>query len=118
LTDHPMPVGTDRRGPARRVSGAGQLDPIQQRPERGDLIALAVHLDLTEHHLAGVVHDREQVHLIAGESATAQCLAVHRHGVVRCLGSRRFVPAEEAALARDFGAASDRYRAAVKVRWL
>jgi protein-S-isoprenylcysteine O-methyltransferase Ste14 len=39
-------------------------------------------------------------------------------GVVRCLGSRRFVPAEEAALARDFGAASDRYRAAVKVPWL
>jgi hypothetical protein len=34
------------------------------------------------------------------------------------LRSRRFVLAEEAALARDFGDTSDRYCAAVKVPWL
>ena len=58
----------------QRVRGhhrPGQVEPVQQRPERGDFVGLAVDLDLGQHRLAGVVHSGQQVHLRAGWSATA-----------------------------------------------
>ncbi len=39
-------------------------------------------------------------------------------GVVLYIGSRRFAPAEEAELAKEFGVSWDEYCASVKVRWL
>jgi len=39
-------------------------------------------------------------------------------GIVLCVASRLFVPAEEATLSGTFGPDWDRYRDAVKIRWL
>jgi protein-S-isoprenylcysteine O-methyltransferase Ste14 len=39
-------------------------------------------------------------------------------GVVVYMGSRRFAPAEEAALAKEFGASCEEYCRSVKMHWL
>ena len=39
-------------------------------------------------------------------------------GIILYIGSRRFAPAEEAALAKTFGTSWDDYRSAVKLPWL
>ena len=49
----------------QRISGdhhPGQVEPVQQRGERGDLLGRAVDLVLGEHGAGGVVHRGEQVH--------------------------------------------------------
>jgi hypothetical protein len=53
-----------------RIGGdddAAQVDPVQQRGERGDFVALRGDLTLGDHRLAGVERGGEQVH--ASESA-------------------------------------------------
>jgi hypothetical protein len=64
----------------QRVGGdhpAGQVQPLQQRPEPGDLVSLAVHLGLAQDRTAGVIHRGEQVDRRAGVvAAAAQGLAV------------------------------------------
>jgi len=39
-------------------------------------------------------------------------------GVLMYLASRRYAPAEEQALSKEFGAEWDRYAAAVKLPWM
>jgi hypothetical protein len=51
----------------------------QQRLERADLIRLAIHTNLGEHHAGGVFQGGQQMHLSTRSAATAQRLAVHRH---------------------------------------
>jgi hypothetical protein len=55
----------------------GDVDPVQQRRERGDLVGLAVHHTLAQHHPAGLLECREQMHRAAvGPASTACALAV------------------------------------------
>jgi hypothetical protein len=79
LADQPVGVGV------LGVHGVGSDDPssqvqaLQQRLERGDLVGLGVHLGLGQDAAAGVVHHRQQVDLRVGVvAAAAQGLAVDR----------------------------------------
>jgi hypothetical protein len=84
LGDQPFGVlalGVQRVGGDHR---AGQVQPLQQRPELGDLVGLAVHPGLGEDAAAGVVHHRQQVHLpVAVVAAATQGLAVDRDRPMR-----------------------------------
>jgi hypothetical protein len=66
----------------KRVEGhhrAGQVQRVQQRPERGDLVALDVDLTLGQHD-AVVTQSGDQVDAAAvGANRSAQGLAVHRN---------------------------------------
>jgi hypothetical protein len=68
-----------------RVGGddhAGEVEIGQQRPNAGDLLRGAADLVLGQHHAAGVVHRRQQVHRAAtagGGAGATQGLAVDRH---------------------------------------
>jgi hypothetical protein len=53
--------------------GVGEVQAVQQRPELGDLVGLAVHFGLGEDAVAGVVHQGEQVDL--GTVASAEFAA-------------------------------------------
>jgi len=58
----------------------GQVQGLQQRGERGDLIGLAVHAGLGEHSADLLVGYRQQVHGLpagCGMTGAAHCLAVH-----------------------------------------
>jgi hypothetical protein len=59
--------------------GVGEVQPLQQRLEPGDLVGGGVHLGLAQDPAGGVVHRREQVHwrgmVVA---AAAQGLAIDR----------------------------------------
>jgi hypothetical protein len=60
----------------------GQVEPVQQRLERGDLLGGATNLALGQHRAAGVVHTGQQVHpaaVGACPAGAAQRLAVDRH---------------------------------------
>jgi hypothetical protein len=64
-------VGSDDR--------AGDIDSVQQRGERGDLVRLPVDHRLTQHDAAAGIERREQVHRpLVGEAGAAGGLAVHR----------------------------------------
>jgi len=69
----------------QRVGGhyhTGQVEPIQQRGERGDLLGRAGDLALGQHLAGGVVHRRQQVRraaIAAGWVGAAEGLAVHGH---------------------------------------
>jgi len=45
--------------------GVGQVQAVQQWPELGDLVGLAIDPCLAQDAAAGVIHDRQQVHLCA-----------------------------------------------------
>ena len=71
-----LALGVER---VRRHHLPGQVQALQQWPELGDLVGLAVHLGLGQDPAGGVVHRRQQVHLRAGVvAAAAQGLAVDR----------------------------------------
>jgi hypothetical protein len=64
-------VGSDDR--------AGDIDSVQQRGERGDLVRLPVDHRLTQHDAAAGIERREQVHRpLVGEAGAASGLAIHR----------------------------------------
>jgi hypothetical protein len=66
----------------------GQIHPIQQWLERGDLVTLAVYLHLSRHRVVSVIHNGEQVDLATRHAATAQRLAVYRHRRTRSASGR------------------------------
>jgi hypothetical protein len=69
--------------------GVGEVQPLQQRPEPGDLACGGLHVGLGEDRAAGVVHHGEQVDRRPGVvAAAAQSLAVHRDRPTR-VGRRR-----------------------------
>jgi hypothetical protein len=69
--------------------GVGEVQAVQQRPELGDLIGLAVHFGPGEDTAAGVVHHGEQVDLrVAVVAAAAQGLAIDRDRPARRAGCR------------------------------
>lgn len=58
--------------------GAGEIDPIQQWREGGDLVALVVDLGLAQHDTAGVFERGEQMPCwLVGGTRTTGGLAVH-----------------------------------------
>jgi hypothetical protein len=66
----------------RRDHRAGEVEPVQQRLERGDLLGRAADLALGEHRATCVVHTGQQVHgaaVTVGWVGAAQRLAVDRH---------------------------------------
>jgi hypothetical protein len=86
-----QPVGVLALG-VERVGGdygVGKVQPLQQRPEPGDLVGGGLHVGLGEDRAAGVVHHGEQVDQRPGVvAAAAQRLAVHRDRPTR-VGRRR-----------------------------
>jgi hypothetical protein len=76
-------VGVERVGGDHRAS---QVEPVQQRLERRDLLGRAADLALGQHRAAGVVHRRQQVHgaaVTVGWVGAAQRLAVDCHRPLR-----------------------------------
>jgi hypothetical protein len=57
-----LTVGVQR---IRRDHRAGQVHRLEQRDEAGHLPGSAVDLTLRQHPAAGVLHGRQQVHLVA-----------------------------------------------------
>jgi hypothetical protein len=93
LLDGDQPVGVLALGVEHIGShhGGGEVQAVQQRPELGDLIRLAVHPGLGEDAAAGVVHHGEQVGLwVAVLAATAQGLAVDGDRLARRVGRRQW----------------------------
>jgi hypothetical protein len=90
LSDQPVGVlalGVERIGSDH---GIGELQAVQQRPELGDLVGLAVHPGLAQDASGGVVHHRQQMHLRgAVVAAAAQGLAVDRDRPMRRVARRR-----------------------------
>ena len=86
-----QPVGVLTLG-VERVGGddgVGQVQPLQQRPEPGDLVGGVLDVGLGQDRAAGVVHRRQQVHLRpAVVAAAAQGLAVDRDRPLRPAGCR------------------------------
>jgi hypothetical protein len=76
-----QPVGLLALG-MERVGGddpPGQVQPLQQGPEPGDLVGGGLHVGLTQDRTGGVVHHREQLDLRVGVvAAAAQGLAIDR----------------------------------------
>jgi hypothetical protein len=69
-------VGLERVGGDYHI---GQVEPVQQWLQAGDLAGGAVDLALGQHRAAGVVHTGQQVDLAAVVAGAAQRLAVHGH---------------------------------------
>jgi hypothetical protein len=90
LDDQPVGVlslGVERIGGDH---GVGEVQAAQQWPELGDLVGLAVNPGLAQDAAAGMVHDRQQVHLCGVVvAAAAQGLAVNRDRPARRAGGRR-----------------------------
>ena len=86
-----QPLGVLALG-MQRVGGdhpPGKVQPLEQRPELGDLVGLAVHVGLGQDRTGGVVHHRQQVHLRpAVVAGAAQGLAVDRDRPPRRPGCR------------------------------
>jgi hypothetical protein len=73
--------------------GVGEIQPLQQRPEPGDLVGRAVDIGLGQDRTGGVVHRRKQVHLYSAVvAAAAQGLAVDRDRVPPRRPRRRWRP--------------------------
>jgi hypothetical protein len=64
VLDGDQPVGMLALGVERIGGGhpSGQVQPVQQGTEPGDLVGLAVYVDLAEDRTAGVVHHGQQMH--------------------------------------------------------
>jgi hypothetical protein len=87
----------------------GKVQPLQQRPELGDLVGLGVHLDLGQDRTGAVVHHRQQVHLQTGVvAAAAQGLAVDRGRLPPRPGWGGCWPASQAPMARSSASPSVR----------
>jgi hypothetical protein len=69
----------------QRIGGddaPGQVQGLQQRGERGDLVRLAIHTGLGEHGAGALIEGSQQVHglpVAAGVPGSPHCLAVHGH---------------------------------------
>lgn len=64
--------------------GVGEIDPIQQGRESGDLVAFVIDLHLAQHDTAGVCEGGEQVPCWpVGDAGAARGLAVHGDGSQR-----------------------------------
>jgi hypothetical protein len=85
----------------QRVGGdhpPGKVQPVQQRPELGDLVGLAPNVGLGQDRTGGVVHHRQQMHLRVGVmAAAAQGLAVDRDRLPRRPGCRWLLVGEPPA---------------------
>jgi len=81
VLDADQPVGVLTLGVERVGSdhGVGEVQAVQQRPELGDLLRLAVHPPLRQHRPAAVGQRRQQVHRRgAVVAAAAQRCAIDR----------------------------------------
>jgi hypothetical protein len=100
LLDADQPVSVGVLG-VQRVRGdhpPGQVQPLQQGPEPGDLVGGVVHVGLGQDRTAGVIHRRQQLHL--GPAVVAAAAGSFRRPRPPAAASRAVVAAGQPARRR------------------